>query len=73
MYFAASMENSNLDEQHTEVEVSLEESDREETRQIVSEIGVGNSRDPYRSFGHLMIHLNFILIIFIVVVLVCFQ
>ncbi|XP_049347739.1 protein FAR1-RELATED SEQUENCE 5-like [Solanum verrucosum] len=47
MYFAASMENSNLDEQHTEVEVSLEESDREETRQIVSEIGVGNSRDPY--------------------------
>jgi len=36
MYFAASMENSNLDEQHTEVEVSLKESDREETRQIVS-------------------------------------
>ncbi|KAK4722344.1 hypothetical protein R3W88_012577 [Solanum pinnatisectum] len=41
------MKNSNLEEQHTEVEVPLEESDMEETREIVSEIGVGNSRDPY--------------------------
>ncbi|KAK4734111.1 hypothetical protein R3W88_008372 [Solanum pinnatisectum] len=41
------MENSNLDEQHIEVEVLLQESDMEETRQIVSKIGVRNSKDPY--------------------------
>ncbi|KAK6792167.1 hypothetical protein RDI58_011248 [Solanum bulbocastanum] len=69
------MENSNLDEQHTEVEVPLEESDMEETREIVSEIGVGNSREPYigKKFQSLMIHLNFILIMLIVAVLVCVE
>ncbi|KAH0732055.1 hypothetical protein KY289_003243 [Solanum tuberosum] len=66
------MENSNLDEQHTEVEVSLEESDREETRQIVSEIGVGNSRDPYigKEFQSLDDSFKFYPIMFIVAVLV---